>query len=389
MLCHLVGTYLRRNGPDDKVCSLAIDWAKRCQPPLPREEVVKTVTALVKKHTADPSARHAPDRKLKVVCYSDIEPEEVQWLWPNRIALGKLTMISGDPGLGKSFLAVDLSARVSTGRGFPDGGLCPLGDVLFATLEDGAADTIRPRLDAHAADVNRVYHLAGVGDDDPLQLDIHIGQLQEQLEGNQGVRLLVLDPISAFMGDTDSHKNAEVRRVLGPLGRLAEEHGVAVVAINHLAKSQHKAIYRTMGSVAFVAAARAAWIVGADPDDESRRLFLPAKNNLGSADGLAYRITNGAVAWEDGPVFMSPDDLEDDSETPRKEAKEWLRAALADGSVPSSAIYEKAKTDGIAKKTLERAKKELGVESTQSGRAWTWSLPTGEPDAAGQVADEF
>jgi len=385
MLCRLVGAHLSKHGPDNDLFPLATAWGQRCTPPLPEKQVVKTVAALAEKHVKTNKAKDVPKGKLTVIQYDTIEPQEVTWLWSQRIALGKLTMVSGDPGLGKSFLMVELSARVSTGRDFPDGASCDRGEVLFATLEDGPADTIRPRLDAHDADVARVHHLAGVEAADkrdlgPLQLDRHVQLLRDHLHGHDGVRLLVLDPISAFMGDVDSHKNAEVRRVLAPLAQLAEDHDIAVVAI-HLTKSQGKALYRSLGSLAFVAAARAAWIVAADPDDDDRRLFLPAKNNLGRASGLAFRIIDGKVVWEDGPVLIAVDDLDENAETPREEAKHWLQEILADGPVAAQKALKQARADGISERTLRIAKKELRVKSAKSGGGWAWTLPD-------QIGDE-
>jgi hypothetical protein len=316
--------------------------------------------------------------------YQDIEPQAVEWLWHNRIALGKLSLLVGQPGLGKTFLACDMAARVSRGVAFPDGSLPPFGEAAILTAEDGAADTLRPRLDAAGADVARVHHIDGIRSNDGkpryLSLASHLPVIEEWLKAHPEVRLFVVDPISAFMGDGDSHKNAEVRAVLGPLADLAERHRLAVLGITHLTKGQAKAINRIIGSIAFVAAARAAWLIGEDPDTPERRLFLPVKNNLGKAGGLAYRLVGEdqatRIEWDPEPVLISADDIDDDGErTPIEEAREWLDAQLDDKPVPSASVLKQAKADGIAERTLRRAKTELGIVSEKDGKAWVWRLP--------------
>mgnify|MGYP000921596360 FL=1 len=190
-------------------------------------------------------------------------------------------------------------------------------------------------------------------------------------------RLVVLDPISGFLGDDiDSHKNAEVRSVLAMLAAVATKHRVAVVGITHLSKAQAKAINRVIGSIAFVAAARAVWLVDWDPNEDGRRLLLPVKNNLAASDGLAYTITDARIVWEAGRITITADELGDPSHsTPREEAEGWLRDFLAAGPVPSAKVANEADRAGIAKRTLHRAKRDLGIVSCREGAAWAWALP--------------
>jgi len=386
-LCRLVGRYLGQRGPDADLLPQALAWGERCQPPYPAEEVHKAVAGLVereltKQSTAKATQPTTPRLSLVAKPYADIQPEPVQWLWPERIALGKLSLLVGQPGLGKTFLACDLAARVSRGTAFPDSSLPPAGEAAIVTAEDGAADTLRPRLDAAGADVGRVQHIEHIRADDGkemfLSLSDHLPQVDDWLAIHPEAKLLVVDPISAFLGDVDSHRNAEVRSVLGPVAKLAEKHNVAIVGVTHLSKKDAKAINRVIGSIAFVAAARAAWLVAPDPDDESgeRRLFLQVKNNLGKASGLAFAITDGRVVWEEGPVLVSADEIEDDGEgSPRAEAKAWLQELLTDGPVPAASVWKRAKADGIAERTLKRAKKEQGIISDKQGEHWAWRLP--------------
>jgi hypothetical protein len=276
-------------------------------------------------------------------------------------------------------LVTDLVARISRGDSYPDGSAAQQGEVIIATAEDGPGDTIRPRLDAHNADVTKVFDLGLVkrGESEEFfSFDAHLGQLDAALLDRPNVRLLVVDPISAYMGNTDSHNNSEVRRILAPVAKLADKHNVAVLGIHHLSKRDTTAINRVNGSIAFVAAPRAVWLVARDPDDDERRLFLPVKNNLAHSNGLAYRIENDRVVWEEGQVLVSADDVDaGGDETPREEAVRWLREKLEAGQQPAKSLLKEARDDGIADRTLKRAKKDLKIKSVRQDDRWVWSLP--------------
>jgi hypothetical protein len=380
-LCQLVGRYLRDHGVNNELITLAFAWADRCQPPFPTNEAQKVVSSLAEKELAKQKLVSHPIQTLVSRRFDEIEPDPIHWLWPQRIALGKLSLLVGQPGLGKTFVAGDMMARLSQGLAWPDGVALPAGEAAIVTAEDGASDTLRPRLDAAGADVRKIHHFDCVrghdGQEHFLSLDRHLPEIEGWLAQYPNVQLLVIDPITAFLGKTDSHNNAEVRGVLGPVAKLAERHGVAIVGITHLSKREAKAINRVIGSIAFVAAARSAWLVAPDPDDDDdrRRLFLSVKNNLGGAPGLAFTIEDGKVIWEGSPVLVSADDIEAEGETsPREEAKAWLRALLESGPVPATKVFQIAKADRIAERTLKRAKKELGVGSRREGEHWVWHL---------------
>ncbi len=334
-----------------------------------------------------------------IVRLSDVAPELVVWLWPGRIALGKLTLIAGDPGLGKSFLTLDLAARVSRGLAWPDAPGVPTtpGGVVLLNAEDGVADTIRPRLDAAGADVSRIYVLQAVNSVErhgresvrAFDLSRDLAGLEQAIQSAGGCRLVVIDPVTAYLGGVDSHKNAEVRGLLAPLGDLAARHRVAIVAVTHLNKSGGSAaIYRATGSLAFSAAPRAAWLVSKDRADPRRRLFLTMKNNIApEAGGLAYRIEAkdacAAVAWELGAVNLSADDAlasdgtDGGERTECEEAAAWLRDLLAKGPRPASDVVREAREAGISIATLRRAKTASGVRSLRAafGGGWDWALP--------------
>jgi hypothetical protein len=337
---------------------------------------------------------------------ADVQPESIRWLWPQRIALGKLTLIAGDPGLGKSFLTLDLASRVSTGKGWPDDPATTYqpGDVVLLSAEDDLQDTIRPRLDAAGADVNCISAIEAVRDLDgqgnPTErmpdLSRDVRHVEAELAKLPDPRLVVIDPISAYMGNVDSHKNADVRGALAPLSQLASKHELAVVAVTHLRKGEGQAIHRTMGSLAYVAAARAAWAVTRDENDEARRLFVPIKNNLGNdRQGFAFKLDDTgrqapAVSWEAEPVDMTADDAIGEASKPgpepkaREQAEQWLREQLADGPRPMKELEEQAEADGHSKGTLKRARREMPIESYQMEvpGPWYWRLADGQAPAA-------
>jgi hypothetical protein len=216
---------------------------------------------------------------------SSVEPEEVSWLWPSWLALGKLALVDGDPGLGKSAMTLDLAARVSSGKVFPDGAECEPAGVVLLSAEDGLADTIRPRLDAAGADTSKVLALATVPDEDGHDRLLSIPEdlaLIEKGIRRVGARLVVVDPLMAFLsGDTNSHRDQDVRRALAPLAGLAERTGAAVLVVRHLNKAAaNNPLYRGGGSIGIIGAARMAFVVGKDPQDESRRVLASTKNNL-------------------------------------------------------------------------------------------------------------
>jgi len=350
--------------------------------------------------------RTPKDGSPVMVRLSDVVPEPIDWLWQGRIALGKLTLIAGDPGLGKSFMTLDIAARVSRGLGWPDNRNQPMasGRVVLLNAEDALADTIRPRLDCAGADVAKiiaitainVISVTGISQERGFDLSRDILAIESAIQSMSDCRLVVIDPISAYMGGVDSHNNAEVRGLLAPLSTLATKYGVAVVIVSHLNKSGGaQAIYRAMGSLAFTAACRAAWVVIKDKKDEKCRLFLPIKNNIAqNIGGLAYRIqplpSGGAnVVWDADPVTMSADDaMSSDHDgsgdrSERDDAKEWLTSLLTDGPRSATFCEQEAKSAGYSIATVRRAKNALRIVSKKDGfnGGWEWALPEMPEDA--------
>ena len=239
---------------------------------------------------------------------SDVTALSVHWLWARRIARGKLGIVAGEPGEGKSTMLLDLAARLTRpGAVMPDDVPAPDGDVLLLSAEDGLSDTIRPRLDACRADVRRVHALTATRDLDGTEHMLELGRDLPHLEAaieRYTPELVIIDPLSAYLGHTDTWRDNEVRALLSPLASLAEQHNCAILGVLHLTKNASaKVLHRIMGSIGFVAAARVVLAVARDPDDEARRFLLPVKNNLSPpAETLAFTLADGRVEWSDQAV---------------------------------------------------------------------------------------
>jgi putative DNA primase/helicase len=342
--------------------------------------------------------------ECSIVRLSDVQPEQVEWLWHERIAIGKLTLVVGDPGLGKSFVTLDMAARVSRGAPWPDkpGVKQPAGDVILLGAEDDLADTVRPRLDAHEADVSRIIAIKGTkfadeADDQERMVNLatDLDSIRRVIQSANNPRAIIIDPVSAYLGKTDSHKNAEVRAVLSPLATLAAELRVAVIAVSHLRKGEGQALYRTMGSLAFIAAARSAWVVCQDAADPKRRLLLPLKSNIApDVGGLAFAImphgfdSQPVLCWEASAVTTAADDAighgrrkHGPEPSEREDAAGWLREQLAEGPRPKPEIVAEGDGYGYSERTLRRAFKDIGGASKVSGfpavAVWSLSLANG------------
>ncbi len=334
-------------------------------------------------------------------CLADIQSVPISWLWEGRIALGKLTMIAGDPGLGKSLVTANLATSVSKGYLWPVDNLqAPIGDVILLSAEDDPADTIKPRLEAMGADCRRIHIIEAIqgsvdeGDEvaqHMFSFKRDIGVLGDLLTTLPDCKLVIIDPVSAYLDSTDSNNNSDIRGLLAPLAELASKHKVAIVLVTHLNKnSGGVASYRVMGSLAFTAAVRAAYIVSKDQNDPKRRLVMPLKNNLAKdTSGLAYSIieVNGAptVAWESEPVEMTADEVLAQSEssnepTATEEAIQVLKFILINGPVRADVAIKEAKQAGVKEKPLRLAREKLGVKTTKVGfnpGYWMWELAEG------------
>lgn len=229
-------------------------------------------------------------QSLEIVTLSDVVEEEVQWLWENRVAVGKLTLFIGDPCCGKSFVTLNMAARISKGLPLPGSNVSTVkGDTIILSSEDGVADTIVKRYRLQGGELARV-HVVKCSGGKVFSIETDLPLLESALKQFPETRMIVVDPLNAYLGKADAYKEAEVRRVLTPLCDFAERNKIAIVGIQHLTKTNKgAAMYRGLGSIAFAAAARAVWAFCRDAEDEDRRLMLEVKNNLGPSPG-AYLI---------------------------------------------------------------------------------------------------
>ncbi len=315
------------------------------------------------------------------VCLADVEPEEVHWLLHPYIPLGKLTLLEGDPAVGKSWVALAIATSLSHGNGLPgQASFAPRSTLIFSA-EDGLADTIRPRLDELGADVSRIHAW-----DDPITFDADgIARLEQGIPRLRPA-LVIIDPLVAYVGGgTDIHRANEVRSIMAPLAALAEKNSTAILAIRHLRKSESgRAIYRGAGSIDFTAAARSVLLAGKDPDDPSKRAFVHIKSNLAlEGEPVGYAISEGRFAWT-GPSDLTAERIlaaEGGSEKQgaRREAEDFLTEILTAGPVLASEVKQEARAAGISESTLRRAKLALGVkvrrEGFGPGGSWHWFLP--------------
>ena len=376
-----------------------------------------------------PDATEAPPRgaKLKVpdrpearvepelVCFKDVKPEKVSWLWKGYVPAGRVTLFVGRPGVGKSYLTCDLAARLSVGGDWPDGARAEsAGDALLICAEDNPNDTIRPRLDAAGADVGRVFQLKAAkvtAPDDGVKfvaLDLaNVELIRAALDELPGCKLLVIDPVGGFIGGrTNTSRDNEVRAVIQPLADLCAEKGIALVLVLHTRKAGAEFADDTaMDSRAYVGIARVVWHLSHDRDDYDRVLMLPGKCNLGRrSKGRAYSIPDKGedvtprIEWEPDGLDMHANDVQagepgrgaqrGPKTTRRAEAGEWLRAALAGGPVAATELERLATTAGHAWRTVQSAADKLGVDKRKTGfqGASVWSLPTppsAKPGATG------
>jgi hypothetical protein len=349
---------------------------------------------------------------LTIQMASDVQPVPIEWLWPDRVARGKINFVAGNPDQGKSQITLDMAARVTNGDTWPNSeGKAELGSVVILSAEDDPTDTVVPRLMAAGANLEKVAIVAAtVKTDKRGRRMFNLAEDLERLTGpvqNLGdVSLLIIDPISAYMGGkgtADTYKNTEVRAVLAPLAEWAAKHRLAVVFVSHLNKNgSGRALSRLTDSLAFGALARCGWLVMPEQDatgETGRKLFLRGKNNLAAdAGGLAYRIEGRTVnagtgnisapriVWE-GPVDITADEaMEGAGSKPTNHdvAVAFLEDFLATGPQPRKIIEEQAEIRELSWRTIERAKTTLSVTATKVGFAksgcWMWSLPDDRDD---------
>jgi RecA-family ATPase len=322
---------------------------------------------------------------LKLINMEQVEVEKIDWLLYPFIPFGKVTIVQGDPGEGKTTMVLQIIAKLTKGEAvLPSGSdepaleaktvdLEPV-NVIYQTAEDGLGDTIKPRLLSAGADCSRVM----VIDDNDQALTMMDARLEEAIIKTKA-RLVVLDPIQGFLGAAvDMHRANEIRPLMKRVAVLAEKYHCAIILIGHMNKNSNgKSSYRGLGSIDFQAAARSVLIVGRIKDEPEIRVVCHVKSSLApEGKSIAFRLDKDTGFEWIGEYDISADDLLSGDNRGQKihEAKEFLKEILVSGSVAQTKVAEEAESRGIKKKTLWNAKKELEIESVKIGNQWFWML---------------
>ena len=323
---------------------------------------------------------------LKLINMEQVEIEKIDWLLYPFIPFGKVTIVQGDPGEGKTTMVLQIIAKLTKGEAvLPSGSdepalegktmaLEPV-NVIYQTAEDGLGDTIKPRLLSAGADCSRVM----VIDDNDQALTMMDARLEEAIIKTKA-RLVVLDPIQGFLGAAvDMHRANEIRPLMKRIAVLAEKYHCAIILIGHMNKNSNgKSSYRGLGSIDFQAAARSVLIVGRIKDEPEIRVVCHVKSSLApEGKSIAFRLDKDTGFKWIGEYDISADDLLSGENRGQKirSAKEFLKEVLASGSVAQTKVAEEAESRGIKKKTLWNAKKELEIDSVKIGNQWFWMLP--------------
>lgn len=318
-------------------------------------------------------------KELKLINMADIAVEQVRWIWHPYIPQGKLTIVQGDPGEGKTTFILALVSLLTKGDPLPGEDLRrdPV-RVIYQTAEDGLADTIKPRLIASSADCSKVL----VIDESEQGLTLSDERLEKAITVT-GSKIVILDPLQAYLGgDVDMHRANEVRPVLSRLASVAERTGSAIILIGHMNKAQGtKSSYRGLGSIDFRAAARSVLLIGRTKENPNLRIVAHDKSSLSPAGkSIAFEIADGgAVRWK-GFCETTVDELLSGGttmQTKTMRAEELMQQLLKEPT-PAVEVYAKAKALGICERTVKAAKSNLGVIATKDGKRWVWSLPESE-----------
>jgi len=392
-LTSVCGTCFDSSKSDDKVCyEVGCDCKKRHPMREEVEAVLKEDEERQKRKAAglDPD----PDLALVTVRASEVKMEKLEWLWQERIPLGKITWLCGMPDCGKTFVAIDLVARVSSGREFPDNTPNKWGEreVLLGVTEDGIADTVVPRLVAAKANLENVHIITCVTPDEGdskkkrmLMLKEDIVRIHRYLKANPQISLVVLDPLTSYLGEVDYNKDKEVRPVMDALSALCDKTKVTFVAVMHLNKrSDVGAIHKILGASSVAGSARVAWGFSPDPEDRELKHMSLIKNNISKQrSGLDYKITtvevdvngemvgHGGVEWQ-GVNEMNADDQMQHAKEVRSQKKEdrlidkamdFLRRKFAEKSEwkvgGDGGLYKLAESEGLTDKAVKRARERL------------------------------
>ena len=319
---------------------------------------------------------------LQMIKMSEIQSQEVSWLWYPFIPYGKLTIIQGDPGDGKTTLVLNIAAWLSKGEGLDsEMKLSEPVNVIYQSAEDGLADTVKPRLELAGADCERIL----VIDEKEKSLSMVDERLEKAIVQTKA-RMLILDPIQAYLGGgMDMNRANEARDMTKKLGALAEKHQCAIVLIGHMNKAAgNKAAYRGMGSIDFFAVARSVLLVGRVEGEPDIRAVVQIKNNLAAfGHPKAFALSEDGFQWLGDYEITADEVLGGIAPKANKmeQAKRLLRElALTSDAVQGNEIFDMADEQGISKRTLENAKRELGIRARKINNSWYWELDKVKPE---------
>lgn len=314
--------------------------------------------------------------ELRLIKMSDVEPTKVEWLWYPYIPYGKVTIIQGDPGEGKTTLILNLAALLSKGEKLPESNEKsePI-NIIYQTAEDGLSDTVKPRLIAANADDDKIT----VIDESKIELSLTDERLEQAIIETKA-KLVILDPLQAYIGaNVDMHRANEIRPVMKHLAEVAQRQQCAVVLIGHLNKAMGmKSSYRGLGSIDIPASARSVLLVGRIKDNPTIRVMAQIKSSLApEGEPIAFELNKETGFRFIGKYDISIDDLLNGVATTSKleQAEKLLRDMLSDGSaIKQKQLQQQAKIRNISERTLNEAKKNVGVKSFRSNNEWYWKL---------------
>jgi len=365
--------------------------------PAEQEELYEVCHEVYTEHFPDTVEKHFADYKIskpsytQIRCFAQIDSEKIEWLWHPYLPIGKPCELIGDPSVGKSYLCVSIIKHLTKGDPLPFDKVVNRQGIncLYISAEDGAEDTLKPRLDQAGADMNRVYVLDGfdLGSGDELlnlKMSSHRGLLERAIKKYK-IGFLVIDPIDAFLGGADANSNSQIRGLLSPLNKILQDTRCTLLVVRHLNKdSKQKVQHRGNGSVGFTANSRSSFVVGrvGDEDSEERAMMCIKANLSAMPDSVGFTINGAGVSWSSKRPdiqlgdLLSPDTTSEEV-SDKADTKAWLLTRLEDGPVPSKELYADAKEDlDVSPRTLKRAKKALNqnellvIASKEKG--WCW-----------------
>ncbi|MGD1009857.1 MAG: AAA family ATPase [Candidatus Aminicenantales bacterium] len=394
----------RQDIPEDAVVWTILELAKKCEPPFPEKEALAKIKS-AKKYFQDPNPAAKEVRFIRRK-FVDIEDTPIVWAWKGIIPMKMVTAITGDPGVGKTFVLADIAARISQGTPFPPyqpGGSPVKGNVIYISSEGVPESILKPRMRAAGADINRIDIIEGVylkdGEFSVLDIQKHLPQLEKECSKDSDLRLVEIDPIASFLPPTiDERSSSHVRQAMDLLSNFADKTGVAVVVAMHFNKDlSQKTVNRTSGSVQFMAAVKSSWsVVHKKGDLANRRFLVPQKSNLVrtekslpfTIESYTYQVARGdmdtaKIVFEapvqiDVEAVVSPQAQPPMSMTAK--AREFLRGQLSDSRKGARELCDQAEERGINKNALWKAKRDLSIVDERSGfqSKSYWRMPDKE-----------